>query len=53
MKTNNLQNKRAIWASLTSQIAIAVLADTKAQRFRRQSKPTASIDFDPLFENDD
>jgi hypothetical protein len=38
---------------LTGQPAVAVAATTKAQGFRRQKKPIASIDFDPLFENDD
>jgi hypothetical protein len=52
MKTNNLQNKQAIRATLTGQAATTVAAVTKAQRFRRQIKPTASIDFHPLFEND-
>jgi hypothetical protein len=45
IKINNLQNKRAIWATLTGQPTIAVAADTKVQRFRRQSKPTVLIDF--------
>jgi DNA replicative helicase MCM subunit Mcm2 (Cdc46/Mcm family) len=53
MKTNNLQNKRAVQATLTGQSAITVAANTEAQRFRRQLKPTTSIDFDPLFDNND
>jgi hypothetical protein len=50
MTTNNLQNKRAIRATLTGQPAIFVLANTKPQRFQRQRKPTALIDIDVLFE---
>jgi hypothetical protein len=53
MKTNNLQNKRAICATLTGQTATAVATNTKAQGFRRQKKPIAAMYIDPLFENDD
>jgi hypothetical protein len=35
---NNLQNKRAVRATLTGQPAITVAAKTKAQDFRRQKK---------------
>jgi hypothetical protein len=48
LKTNNLHNKRAVWATLTGLAAIAVAANTKAQGFRRPKKTTASIDFYPL-----
>jgi hypothetical protein len=53
MQINNLQNKRAIRATLTAQPAIAIAADTKAQHLQRQINPTVSIDFDPLFAHDD
>jgi hypothetical protein len=46
MKTNNLQNKCDVRATLTSQSATAVAAKAEAQHFRRQRKPAASIDFD-------
>jgi hypothetical protein len=53
MNINNLQNTRAVQATLTGQAATAVAANTKTQRFRRKVNPTVSIDFDPLFANDD